>query len=514
MKYHIKILVCIGIFLSASLVQLKAQQSDDVLDSILLARKRYDIKKAEKFISKLKNQKLKNLFLADIYFQKIGFVVENDYELDDVTSPREHIIATYLHADLLQKREIHKDSIIYTMYFDAFNRATSLQDTLIVNILLPKINRHFLRNVSTSALKTFDKYVKLAKKSAKDSIDLYHYYYYKAGYEMRANEAQMKDIDTTQFNVLFKNGLKYATTPFFKAYMRQFKGIYLEAFLHKPQQAIHYYDLALQTYKKDSLYYSSKGIPSIAFNKAIIYYESGDYRKSINYFKIHQEKEKNKVYRMYGYEWLYKNYDALKINDSALYYFKKLYKEKEDSNLLRHAIDIKEIDSKYDYDAIEKELSSTINENKDLSEKVTYSLLIIGVLAIIIFIIYLFLKRFKKRSDKLEDEQSETIKRLEELKSIVTKDYIVLKDKTKVYISDLTYIKSEDHYLRVFLNNGKQNFVRGKLSQISDELPPNFKRCHRSYIVNENYIKQRTISFIVMNDNTQIPVSRTYKNSI
>ncbi|GGG30092.1 hypothetical protein GCM10011344_33750 [Dokdonia pacifica] len=103
---------------------------------------------------------------------------------------------------------------------------------------------------------------------------------------------------------------------------------------------------------------------------------------------------------------------------------------------------------------------------------------------------------------------------MQELKNIVTKDYIVLKDKTKVYISDLTYIKSEDHYLRVFLTNGKHNFVRGKLSQISDEFPPNFKRCHRSYIVNENYIKQRTVSFVVMNDHTQIPVSRTYKSNL
>jgi hypothetical protein len=512
MRYHIKILLCVGIFLSASLVQLKAQQSDVVLDSILLARKKYDIKKAKKFISQLQNQKLKNLFLADIYFQKIGFIVENEYEVDDITGPREAIIATYLNADLLQKREVDKDSVIYAMYFDAFNKAVKLQDTISINILLPKINRHFLRNAK--ALKAYDKYLKLAKLYAKDSVDLYHYYYYKAGYEMRASEAQMKMIDTTQLNVLFSNGLKYATTPFFKAYMHQFKGIYLDAFLEKPQQALTYYDLAEQTYENDSLYYSSKGVASIAFNKAIIYYESGVYRKSINYFKIHQEKEKNKVYRMYGYEWLYKNYDALKINDSALYYFKKLYKEKEALNLLSHAADIREIDSKYDFKTIEAALSTVTDENKSLSEKVTYSFLALGILGVITLIVYLYLKRFKKRTHELEGEQSETIKRLEELKNIVTKDYIILKDKTKVYISDLTYIKSEDHYLRVFLNNGKHNFVRGKLSQISDELPPNFKRCHRSYIVNENYIKQRTVSFITMNDGTQIPVSRTYKNNL
>ncbi|WP_299685280.1 LytTR family DNA-binding domain-containing protein [uncultured Dokdonia sp.] len=494
------------------MLELKAQRSNDILDSILLARKRYDIKKAEHYISTLENQKLKNLFLADMYFQKIGFVVENDYDLDAIKDAREQMIATYLYADILKRREIHKDSVIYRLYFNAYNKAVNAQDTLVINTLLPKINRHFLRNAK--ALKTYDKYLKKARQYAQDSIDLYHYYYYKAGYEMRANEAGLKEIDTTQFKILFKNGLKYAATPFLKAYMHQFKGLYLEAFLDQPEEALLYYNLAEQTYKKDSLYYSSKGIPSIAFNKAIIYHEAGDYRKSINYFKIHQEKEKNNVYRMYGYEWLYKNYDALQMNDSALYYFKKLYKEKEALSLLRHAADIREIDSKYDYNTIEAELSSITDENENLSKKVTYSLLAIGVLAVLVFIIYLSLKRFKKRSLELEGEQSEAIKQLQELKNIVTKDYIVLKDKTKVYISDLTYIKSEDHYLRVFLADGKQNFVRGKLSQISDELPPNFKRCHRSYIVNENYIKQRTVSFVVMQDATQIPVSRTYKSNL
>lgn len=112
----------------------------------------------------------------------------------------------------------------------------------------------------------------------------------------------------------------------------------------------------------------------------------------------------------------------------------------------------------------------------------------------------------------LEKEKTETLKKMDELQRIVTKDYIILKDKTKVYISNLRYIKSEDHYLNLFLSDGKNHFVRGKLKNIKNELPPNFIQCHRSYLVNTNYIKQIGQDFLTLVNQEMIPVSRTYKS--
>src|SRR5690606_16403135 len=124
---------------------------------------------------------------------------------------------------------------------------------------------------------------------------------------------------------------------------------------------------------------------------------------------------------------------------------------------------------------------------------------------------YFLIRKFKTKSSQLEEEKSETIVRLEELKNIVTKDFIMLQDKTKVYVSDLVYIKSDDHYLHIFLKNEKNYFVRGTLKKMNRELPPNFKRCHRSYIVNENYISRIDRSVVIMTNGSAIPMSKSYR---
>lgn len=120
-------------------------------------------------------------------------------------------------------------------------------------------------------------------------------------------------------------------------------------------------------------------------------------------------------------------------------------------------------------------------------------------------------QRVQEEKQQIEEKHSITVQELEKVKSIVTEGYIVLKDKSKVYLKDLMYIKSEDHYLHTYSNDGKSQFVRGKLSQILTELPPNFVKCHRSYIVNTNYIQSVQKGFMVLKNKTEIPVSRGFK---
>lgn len=118
------------------------------------------------------------------------------------------------------------------------------------------------------------------------------------------------------------------------------------------------------------------------------------------------------------------------------------------------------------------------------------------------------------RFKNLERDKMESSKKIDELKRIVIKNHIVLKDKTKIYISDLMYIKADDHYLNIFTSDGKNHYVRGKLGQIKEELPPNFIQCHRSYLVNSNFIKQRSYNALTLMEKTNIPVSRSFKNEL
>lgn len=76
--------------------------------------------------------------------------------------------------------------------------------------------------------------------------------------------------------------------------------------------------------------------------------------------------------------------------------------------------------------------------------------------------------------------------------------------------NDILFIKSDGAYIEI--QTAKKQFIQRKLlKEIEEELPANFIRTHRSYIVNRNYILQRSTSELQINEHT-IPISRSYKD--
>ena len=59
-----------------------------------------------------------------------------------------------------------------------------------------------------------------------------------------------------------------------------------------------------------------------------------------------------------------------------------------------------------------------------------------------------------------------------------------------------------------------KEFVRGKISEIVNELPPNFVQTHRSYIVNRNLINSQTGNSVFLEGKIEIPLSRNFKKNI
>ncbi|MCI9844756.1 LytTR family transcriptional regulator DNA-binding domain-containing protein [Flavobacterium pectinovorum] len=120
-------------------------------------------------------------------------------------------------------------------------------------------------------------------------------------------------------------------------------------------------------------------------------------------------------------------------------------------------------------------------------------------------------KEISLEKEILEIEHLKKVEEVKQLKKLVEKENIILKDKTKINLDQLVYIKAEDHYLNIFTIGKKSHLVRGKLTDIIKELPSNFINCHRSYIVNKNHIKKIQFKFITMVDNSEVPVSRGFK---
>ena len=84
----------------------------------------------------------------------------------------------------------------------------------------------------------------------------------------------------------------------------------------------------------------------------------------------------------------------------------------------------------------------------------------------------------------------------------------------KVYPSKIFYITPQDHGISITYNSG--NFITRQftLETIINELPGNFYRCHRKYIVNMNYISNYDkVTSMIHIQNASIPIGRAHKQN-
>lgn len=95
------------------------------------------------------------------------------------------------------------------------------------------------------------------------------------------------------------------------------------------------------------------------------------------------------------------------------------------------------------------------------------------------------------------------------------KDYIILKADKKNYkikFSDILYIESLDNYIKVHTNDFSIVCYQ-RLSAMENELPEQFLRIHRSYIVNINKIEVFSTSQIQIANKT-FSIGRNYKEEV
>lgn len=79
-------------------------------------------------------------------------------------------------------------------------------------------------------------------------------------------------------------------------------------------------------------------------------------------------------------------------------------------------------------------------------------------------------------------------------------------------VSDILFIKGDGAYVDIFTIKG-MIVQRKLLKEIELELPGNFLRIHRSYLVNENYIDSVAADSLKIKE-TKIPISRSYRDQL
>lgn len=89
------------------------------------------------------------------------------------------------------------------------------------------------------------------------------------------------------------------------------------------------------------------------------------------------------------------------------------------------------------------------------------------------------------------------------------------KEQKRIPYSQILYFEARNGKIYLRLQNKEYGMYK-TIRTLEEELPENFKRCHKSFIVNMAYISKIWYSknVILLKNDLEIPVSRSYKNII
>lgn len=138
----------------------------------------------------------------------------------------------------------------------------------------------------------------------------------------------------------------------------------------------------------------------------------------------------------------------------------------------------------------------------------------IFILAIILYFI-VFLKAFILLIRRSFATQKKT-RSLEAEKNKFLKGYLTVRAdrrQANILYDDILYIESMGDYLKIVKDSDEPVITLERISHVIKELPENFLRIHRSYIVNRRKIELFSKTELQVNGTT-LPVSRTYKKHV
>lgn len=85
--------------------------------------------------------------------------------------------------------------------------------------------------------------------------------------------------------------------------------------------------------------------------------------------------------------------------------------------------------------------------------------------------------------------------------------------KVSLKTDEIIYIESDNHKVTIYTET--ENFtIYQKLSELAKELPDSFIQCHKSFLVNMEWISSVEYKSLLLRGGIQLPVSRTYRENV
>jgi DNA-binding LytR/AlgR family response regulator len=121
--------------------------------------------------------------------------------------------------------------------------------------------------------------------------------------------------------------------------------------------------------------------------------------------------------------------------------------------------------------------------------------------------------RFLMTIEKLRKKLSANFSHVEETKKII-EDYIFVKHDNsiiKVMINNIVYIEGMENYAVIRTMQNKSYTILTTLKSILPKLPEKFKRVHRSYIINLDFVSS-IIGNTIISGEHKIPIGKTFRD--
>jgi tetratricopeptide (TPR) repeat protein len=433
-----------------------------------------------------------------------GLIKDNVLNYHSVRNPGNDTVRCMglLNQGLYGLLYIHSDEVSFQKLTQALKLAQKIRNLPLICESLKAIELYYSRLMSLQSDDFFYYYelhLQNVYDDTEDKIAFLQYMFYKINsdkYKVAETEAERLRIIRASFSSDYYNRMA-----------EKILALYEELVLRNPVKALEHYRQSI--------------IENPVYGVELLYnqHQLSNYANFLNGQKKYADairilKNIHKNYRgrtsenlmVYVYSNLSNAYAGIGKYDSAYIYKEKSRVLKNTFEEGRHNAIIIQLGSQ-DKDFV----ISKLRNNK------TLYLTTIGLVFVLAFYSFVRWKKLDYRKKKLaleklhiETEYSQTIEELTKVKELIIEDHVLLKNKTKIYLKELLYIKSDDHYLQVFTTK-KKEFIRGKMSDILNQLPPNFVKCHRSYIINKNFVKYTNNKIIMMEDGTEIPFSRGFK---
>lgn len=119
--------------------------------------------------------------------------------------------------------------------------------------------------------------------------------------------------------------------------------------------------------------------------------------------------------------------------------------------------------------------------------------------------IELALSNFSKQKQKFINQEN-----------LIVKDALFVKHKQRfirINFDEITYLKSDNVYIDIFLVNGKSHVVRGALNDYISKLSDHFIRCHRSYIINLQHLTSVNHISVQLSE-IDIPIGKMHRDNL